>query len=69
MRIPANFASGLANSVSGDKDLRLRNRILSLCGENDNAGTGGASTISLISGGGTRYTTPADDSSNPNQST
>lgn len=55
MRIPASFSSGLANSVNGGKALRLRNNILSLWGENDNAGRGGASTISFSSGGGRRY--------------
>ena len=58
MRIPASFSSGFASSASGGKALRLRNSILSLCGENDNAGSGGASTISLISGGGSRYPLP-----------
>lgn len=55
IRIPASLSSGFANSDNGGKDLRFRNKILSLCGENDKAGSGGASTISLISGGGRRY--------------
>jgi len=50
--MPASFSSGLAMSANGGKDLRLINSILSLLGEKDNAGTGGASTMSLISGGG-----------------
>jgi hypothetical protein len=66
IRKPANFSSGLANSVNGGKARRLRKIILSLYGENDNAGTGGASTMSLISGGGTRYPTPNAKSSNIN---
>lgn len=52
MRTPASFSSGLANSAKGGNDLLLRNRILSLWGENDSVGRGGASTISLICGGG-----------------
>jgi len=64
MRIPASFSSGLAKSDKGGKDLRLRNSILSLNGENDSAGSGGASTISLISKGGRRYpVTDADSTS------
>ena len=56
---PASFSSGLARSEIGVRALRLRNKILSLRGENERAGTGGASTISLISFGGMRY--PPDD--------
>lgn len=63
MRIPANFSSGLAKSESGGKALRFKKRILSLNGENDNAGSGGASTISLISDGGIRYLQPNTASS------
>lgn len=55
IRIPASLSSGFANSDNGGRDLRFKNRILSLLGENDKAGSGGASTISLISGGGRRY--------------
>lgn len=62
MRIPASFSSGLAKSAKGGKDLRLRNSILSLNGENDSAGSGGASTISLISKGGRRYPVADADS-------
>jgi len=68
IRTPANFFSGLAISASGGRALRLRKIILSLSGENDNAGTGGASTILLISGGGTRYFVPKVDSSSIGQS-
>ena len=59
MRIPASFSSGFDSSANGGKALRLRNNILSLCGENDKAGSGGASTISLISGGGSLYPLPS----------
>lgn len=52
IRTPASFSSGLARSIRGVKDLRFRNKTLSLWGEIDNAGNGGASTMSLISGGG-----------------
>lgn len=62
MRTPASFSSGLAKSDKGGKDLRLRNSILSLNGENDSAGSGGASTISLISRGGRRYPVSDADS-------
>lgn len=55
IRTPPSFSSGFANSDNGGKALRFKNKILSLCGENDKAGSGGASTISLISGGGSRY--------------
>lgn len=62
IRTPASFSSGLANSDKGGKDLLLRNSILSLCGENDSAGRGGASTISIISCGGRWYPLLNDES-------
>lgn len=60
IRMPASFSSGRANSDNVGRDLRFRNSILSLCGENDNAGRGGASTMSISSFGGRRY--PTSDS-------
>lgn len=58
MRTPASFSSGLAKSAKGGNDLLFRNSILSRWGDNDSVGSGGASTISLISGGGRRYPFP-----------
>jgi hypothetical protein len=58
--MPASFSSGRANSDNVGRDLRFRNSILSLWGENDNAGRGGASTMSISSFGGRRY--PTSDS-------
>jgi len=51
---PASFSSGFARSDSGGSARRFRNRILSLFGENDKTGSGGASTMSCISFGGRR---------------
>lgn len=62
IRKPASFSSGLTNSDKGGKDVHLRKSNLSLRGENDNAGSGGASTIYLISGGGSQYPMRNSDS-------